>query len=65
MSYERRGLVSPQRTGGSTRRLQRERPGPVRRITRLLEAGLNLAGIAMVLDLEADNARLRASLEND
>jgi MerR family transcriptional regulator/heat shock protein HspR len=35
----------------------------LRRIALLLEEGLNLAGIARVLDLEADNARLRRRLD--
>jgi MerR family transcriptional regulator, heat shock protein HspR len=32
----------------------------LRRIGDLLDAGLNLAGIGMVLDLENENAQLRA-----
>jgi DNA-binding transcriptional MerR regulator len=32
----------------------------LRRIGGLLEAGLNLAGIAMVLDLEGENEQLRS-----
>ena len=58
--YERRGLVEPQRTEGGTRLYSDQDIERLRRIAMLLGEGLNLAGIAMVLDLEADNARLRA-----
>ncbi len=34
----------------------------LRRIAELLQAGLSLAGIALVLDLEHTNAQLRAHL---
>ena len=34
------------------------------RISQLLVAGLNLAGIALVLDLEADNDHLRTQLDD-
>ena len=58
--YERRGLVEPARTDGGTRLYSDQDIERLRRIALLLGQGLNLAGIAMVLDLEADNARLRA-----
>jgi DNA-binding transcriptional MerR regulator len=57
--YERRGLVEPSRTAGGTRRYSEHDLGRIRRVMALLEAGLNLAGVALVLDLEDDNARLR------
>jgi MerR family transcriptional regulator/heat shock protein HspR len=57
--YERRGLVDPARTEGGTRRYSEADLDRVRRVLELLEEGLNLAGIALVLDLEHDNARLR------
>ena len=57
--YERRGLVEPARTDGGTRLYSDLDIERLRRIAMLLGEGLNLAGIAMVLDLEADNARLR------
>ena len=62
--YERRGLLEPARTEGGTRRYSGDDIDRLRRICDLLQAGLNLAGIALVLDLEADNARLRAGLAN-
>lgn len=60
--YERRGLVTPGRTDGRTRRYSEDDLDRVRRVLALLEDGLNLAGIARVLELEDDNLRLRARL---
>lgn len=62
-AYERRGLVEPDRTDGGTRLYSDADITRLRRIAALLEDGLNLAGVAMVLDLEADNARLRRRLD--
>ena len=61
--YERRGLVDPGRTEGGTRRYSENDLDRVRRVLELLEAGLNLAGIAMVLGLEDEIAELRARLD--
>ena len=61
--YERRGLVEPDRTDGGTRLYSDADITRLRRIAALLEDGLNLAGIALVLELEADNARLRRLLD--
>lgn len=61
-AYERRGLVEPSRTQGGTRLYSADDVERLRRITELLAAGLNLSGIELVLDLETDNARLRADL---
>jgi DNA-binding transcriptional MerR regulator len=58
--YEARGLLEPERTAGGTRRYSADDLGRLRRIGDLLDAGLNLAGIGMVLDLEAENTQLRA-----
>ena len=61
--YEARGLLRPQRTAGGTRRYSADDLVRLRRIGDLLGAGLNLAGIDMVLDLEAQNAALREHRE--
>lgn len=58
--YEARGLLEPQRTDAGTRRYSANDLDRLRRIGDLLEAGLNLAGISMVLDLELENSELRA-----
>jgi MerR family transcriptional regulator, heat shock protein HspR len=61
--YETKGLVEPARTAGGTRRYSEQDLARIRRIGQLLGAGLNLAGIALVLALEAENAALRAELD--
>ena len=58
-AYERRGLLEPHRTDGGTRLYSDDDLDRLTRIGELLADGLNLAGVAMVLQLEADNARLR------
>lgn len=57
--YESRGLLTPSRTEGGTRRYSADDLDRLRRIGELLAGGLNLAGIAMVLELEDENTRLR------
>ncbi len=64
-AYEARGLLEPERTEGGTRRYSSNDLDRLRRIGALLEAGLNLAGIAMVMDLQDENSRLRARARND
>lgn len=56
--YEVRGLLEPARTPGGTRRYSPNDLDRLRRIASLLDAGLNLAGIVMVLDLEQRNVDL-------
>lgn len=60
--YESRGLLAPARTTGGTRRYSAADLERIRRIAGLLDAGLNLAGIAMVLELQDENRRLRAEM---
>ncbi len=50
--YERRGLIRPSRSAGQTRRYSDADLERLRRIQALSEAGLNIAGIERVLDLE-------------
>jgi MerR family transcriptional regulator, heat shock protein HspR len=57
--YETRGLLEPARTDGGTRRYSEQDLDRLRRIGELLRDGLNIAGIALVLELEAENTRLR------
>jgi len=60
-AYEARGLLEPERTVGGTRRYSANDLDRLRRIGDLLDAGLNLAGIAMVMELQDENSRLRAT----
>ncbi len=59
--YERFGLLTPGRSDGGTRRYSADDLARLRRISTLVEAGVNLAGIARILDLEDDNADLSAT----
>jgi MerR family transcriptional regulator, heat shock protein HspR len=58
--YERHGLLRPLRSGGGTRRYSADDLARLRRISELVDAGVNLAGISRILDLEDDNAALLA-----
>jgi DNA-binding transcriptional MerR regulator len=61
--YERRGLLEPDRTAGGTRLYSQDDVDRLHRIRELLADGLNLAGIARVLELEEEVRRLRARLD--
>jgi MerR family transcriptional regulator, heat shock protein HspR len=63
--YERRGLLHPHRSAGGTRLYSAADVHRLQRITDLLAAGLNLAGIAMVLDLQDDNNRIKTQQHTD
>lgn len=56
---ETRGLLRPDRTTGGTRRYSTNDLARLRRISDLHNEGLNLVGIAMVLDLQDENSELR------
>jgi DNA-binding transcriptional MerR regulator len=58
--YERRGLVEPDRTPGGTRLYSEADVARLNRIGQLLAEELNLAGIARVIELEAQVVRPRA-----
>ena len=72
--YERRGLLTPGRTDGGTRRYTDDDLARLERISELVARGINIAGIAQILhlehrnselesdnsDLESENARLRS-----
>lgn len=63
-TYDRMGLVTPQRTRGGGRRYSRHDVELLRTVQRLSqEDGVNLAGIKEILELKNENARLRAKLE--
>ncbi|PTR32266.1 MerR-like DNA binding protein [Rhodococcus sp. OK519] len=56
--YERRGLISPTRTMGGTRRYSPNDLQRLERIGELVELGVNLVGIARILELEDTQVRL-------
>ena len=62
-TYEAKGLLNPSRTDGGTRRYSQGDLTRVHRISSLLDDGLNLAGIAHVLALEAQTERLQDEVD--
>lgn len=61
--YEARGLLSPARTDGGTRRYSDDDLDRLRDIGDLLQQGLNLAGVVAVLELRAANRDLQAQID--
>ncbi|HXD28286.1 MAG TPA: MerR family transcriptional regulator [Arthrobacter sp.] len=61
--YERKGLLEPERTPGGTRRYSDADVQVLHRIVALLDEGVNLAGVRLILELEADNHQLRRKLD--
>lgn len=59
--YERYGLIAPARSQGGTRRYSADDLARLRRISELVDSGVNLAGVARILDLEDHNASLSAT----
>jgi MerR family transcriptional regulator, heat shock protein HspR len=59
--YERYGLLTPARSDGGTRRYSTDDLARLHRISALVDAGVNLSGIARILSLEDDNATLWAA----
>ncbi|WP_054813784.1 MerR family transcriptional regulator [Nocardia arizonensis] len=64
--YEQHGLITPARSSGGTRRYSGEDLARLHRIATLVAEGVNLAGVARILELEdvvvelsAENRRLR------
>jgi MerR family transcriptional regulator, heat shock protein HspR len=58
--YESHGLLTPNRSDGGTRRYSADDLARLRRIGQLVAAGVNIAGIRQILDLQDDNAALVA-----
>ena len=62
--YEDRGLITPHRTEGGTRRYSRDDIERIREIARLLETGLNHEGVHQVMKLQAEADGLRQELND-
>jgi MerR family transcriptional regulator/heat shock protein HspR len=60
--YEQKGLVRPHRTSGNTRRYSDADIGRLRRIQRLTQEGVNLAGAKRILRLEEELHRTRTRI---
>jgi MerR family transcriptional regulator/heat shock protein HspR len=62
--YEARGLIEPQRSPKNTRLYSQRDVERLKHIQRLTgELGLNLAGVEIVLEMEAEVERMKAKLE--
>jgi len=62
-TYERKGLLTPKRTAGGTRRYSERDVARVQLIQQLTqEEGINLAGVLRILELEDDIERLQRRL---
>ncbi|MGV0779100.1 MerR family transcriptional regulator [Mycolicibacterium peregrinum] len=59
--YERRGLLTPARTEGGTRRYSDDDLDRLQRIAELVADGVNIAGIAQILPLQDHNAELAST----
>jgi MerR family transcriptional regulator, heat shock protein HspR len=58
--YERRGLLTPARTQGGTRRYSDDDMARLQRIIELVDEGVNIAGIAQILNLQDRNIQLQS-----
>jgi MerR family transcriptional regulator/heat shock protein HspR len=62
--YERKGLLSPARTAGNTRRYSNQDIDRLRMIQRLTqEFGINLAGVKMIVEMESQLERMRVQMD--
>jgi MerR family transcriptional regulator/heat shock protein HspR len=62
--YERKGLVSPQRTSGNTRRYSEEDIERLRAIGALTDEGVNLAGVKRIIEMQNELDRMRRQMED-
>lgn len=58
--YERWGLLTPSRTDGGTRRYSDDDLDRLKRISELVDQGINLAGVVQILNLEERNSQLES-----
>lgn len=58
--YERWGLLTPSRTDGGTRRYSDDDLHRLKRISELVDQGINLAGVVQILELEDRNIQLES-----
>ena len=62
--YERKGLLHPARTAGNTRRYSERDIETLRSIHQLTQgAGINLAGVKMIVEMERQLEELRRTVE--
>jgi MerR family transcriptional regulator/heat shock protein HspR len=62
--YERKGLLSPARTAGNTRRYSERDIARLQMIQQLTQVhGLNLAGVKMIVEMENELDRMRSRVQ--
>jgi MerR family transcriptional regulator/heat shock protein HspR len=62
--YERKGLLSPQRTAGNTRRYSYRDVERLRQIQRLTQdEGVNLAGVRIIMEMQHQLEEMQSQLE--
>jgi MerR family transcriptional regulator, heat shock protein HspR len=61
--YERKGLLRPARTAGNTRRYSDRDIARLRMIQELTQRGINLAGVKVIIELQAEIRRTRSRIE--
>ncbi len=61
--YEKEGLIEPDRSTGGTRLYSNTDVERLREIATLTGSGLNIAGVRLVLELQAELRHLRAEVE--
>jgi MerR family transcriptional regulator, heat shock protein HspR len=61
--YERKGLLRPARTAGNTRRYSERDIDRLRTIQSLTQAGVNLAGVKMIIELQREIERAHRELQ--
>lgn len=62
--FESKGLLTPARSDGGTRRYSDADIERLRRAAQLRDDGVNIVGIARMLDLQDENAGLREELRD-
>lgn len=62
--YEREGLIEPSRSSGGTRLYSGQDVARLREIAELTGAGINIAGVRRILELQAELIALRTALES-
>jgi MerR family transcriptional regulator, heat shock protein HspR len=61
--YERKGLLSPSRTSGNTRRYSERDIATLQAIQRLTQEGVNLAGVKMIVQMQDELHRMRERMD--
>jgi len=61
--YERKGLLSPKRTAGNSRRYSERDVERLRQIQRLTQEGVNLAGVRIIMEMQRRLDEMQRSID--